>query len=198
MSSLWPSRRWLSLILAGALTAVSALLGGQSLWIWAKACLAQRLLTAAWAETRLAGDHRRPWPWADTYPVARLRVEALDVEQIVLAGASGRTLAFGPGHLDGSAAPGEPGACILSGHRDTHFAFLERLMPGDLVELEDANRAVATYRVVETKIIDLQRTRNTVRVAGDGARLVLLTCYPFGSMQPGGPLRYLVFATKVG
>ncbi len=176
---------------------ISALLGSQSLWIWAKACLAQRLLTAAWAETSPAGDHRRPWPWADTYPVARLRVAALDVKQIVLAGASGRTLAFGPGHLDGTAAPGESGVCVLSGHRDTHFAFLERLEPGDLIELEDANRAVATYHVVGSEIIDLQRTRSTVRVAGHGARLVLLTCYPFDSVQPGGPLRYLVFATKV-
>ncbi len=41
----------------------------------------------------------KPWPWADTHPVARLIAPAQDADVLVLAGASGRTLAFGPGHL---------------------------------------------------------------------------------------------------
>ena len=44
----------------------------------------------------------------------------------VLRGDSGRTLAFGPAWNEGSAAPGH-GTAIISGHRDTHFAFLHQL-----------------------------------------------------------------------
>ena len=71
---------------------------------------------------------RRPWRRCSCAP-------RFSQDVIVLAGASGRTLAFGPGHLDGSARPGEPGNCVLSAHRDTQFAFLRRLEIGDLLDL---------------------------------------------------------------
>lgn len=53
------------------------------------------------------------------------------VDVIVLAGVGGHVLAFGPGHAPGSAVPGMPGTAIVTGHRDTHFRFLERVKPGD-------------------------------------------------------------------
>jgi sortase A len=68
--------------------------------------------------------------------VARLVVPSEDVEMIVLAGASGRTLAFGPGHLKGTPLPGQAGNAVISGHRDTHFAFLARLHLADEVDVE--------------------------------------------------------------
>ena len=61
-----------------------------------------------------------------------------------LAGVSGRTLAFGPGHVDGTPLPGDPGNSVLSGHRDTHFAFLRELRSGDILLVStgrDARRA---------------------------------------------------------
>ena len=55
---------------------------GSGLWIQAKAELAQVLLERAWEKT-LAGEARaRPWPWADTWPVARLRIPSSGVDQI--------------------------------------------------------------------------------------------------------------------
>ena len=134
----------------------------------------------------------RPWPWADTYPVARLRAPGLGIDQIVLAGASGRSTAFGPGHLDGTAAPGAAGHSVLVGHRDTHFRFLERLAPGDALTLQDRGGSWRRYRVQRNDVIDSRRARLHM---GDGrAALTLVTCYPFDAVNPGGPLRYLVFA----
>jgi len=57
-------------------------------------------------------------------------VPSRHVDLIVLNGAYGRTLAFGPGFVGSSAAPGSHGTTILTGHRDTHFAFLEHIQPG--------------------------------------------------------------------
>ena len=134
----------------------------------------------------------RPWPWADTFPIARLSVPGLDLEQIVLAGASGRSLAFGPGHLDGTAAPGAPGHSVVTGHRDTHFAFLAELAEGDLLRLQGRDGVWRDYRVNALQVIDV-RTARLVQ-GDDRASLTLVTCYPFGALDPGGPLRYLVHA----
>ena len=83
------------------LTVLLLVVGGSQfaigLWIPAKAALAQALLEAAWQRTTEMGERVRPWPWADTWPVARLTVPRLNTSWIVLSGSSGRTLAFGPG-----------------------------------------------------------------------------------------------------
>ncbi len=166
-------------------------LGGAGL-IHAKAWLVQGLLQASWAATLAGAETVRPWPWADTWPVARLQAPRLGVDRIVLAGTSGRTMAFGPGHMDGTALPGAPGHSILSGHRDTHFRFLEDLAPGDALSVQGPNGAWRAYRVSGTGVIDARRAR---LVPGDATpRLKLVTCYPFDAIAPGGPLRYVVSA----
>lgn len=162
---------------------------GHAGYIHAKAQLAQYLMGQAWARTLAGEPQARPWPWADTWPVARLTVPRLGVDLIVLRGADGSSLAFGPGHLDGSALPGEAGNSIISGHRDTHFAFLRQLQPGDRVQVQDAAGRVRVFRMRQGQVVDARRQRLS---AGDGnVRLVLLTCYPFDAVVPGGPLRYL-------
>ena len=74
----------------------------QGLYIHAKAMLAQELLEYAWKQTQQGESRATPWPWADTWPVARLSVPSQNISLIVLAGDSGRTLAFGPGHNFGA------------------------------------------------------------------------------------------------
>ena len=86
----------------------------QSAYIPAKAWLAQDLMQRAWQRAGLGEDAARPWPWADTFPVARLLAESGHVDLIVLSGGSGRTLAFGPGHLSVSALPGDSGHAVIS------------------------------------------------------------------------------------
>ncbi len=173
--------------------AAGLVLLGQAGWIHAKARLAEGLVERAWDRTRTAGGGVfPPWPWADTYPVARLRAPARGVDQVVLAGASGRTLAFGPGHLDASAPPGQAGHAVVAGHRDTHFGFLRHLRSGDLLEVERPDGRRLRYRVEGSQVVD-SRSARLAPIVGPPA-LTLITCYPFDSVDFGGPLRYLVFA----
>jgi sortase A len=169
--------------------------GGQAAWIEAKAHLAQVLVRRAWRQTAAGAEDERPWPWADTYPVARLLVPGQGIETFVLAGASGRTLAFGPGHLDGTPRPGSRGNAVISGHRDTHFAFLRRLRKGDAVEVEDRDGRRQRFVVASTRVVD----RDDLSITADAGdtRLTLVTCYPFDAIRPGGPLRYVVVARSV-
>ncbi len=172
-------------------------LGGAA-WIHGKAMLAQILLEQAWA-VRLDGadeNQTRPWPWADTAPIARIRVPRLGIDQIILAGASGRTLAFGPAHLSGTAPPGTTGHSIISGHRDTHFAFLRDLQPGDTVEIQRADGDVVRYQVTSRGIVDARTAQFTETPERGVASLV--TCYPFEAVTTNGPLRYVVTAEATG
>jgi sortase A len=167
---------------------------GHGAYIEAKAHLAQILLRRAWDRSRARAAEVRPWPWADTHPVARLSVPGRGVDVLVLAGASGRTMAFGPGHLDGTPLPGAEGNAVVTGHRDTHFAFLRRLERGDLVLVEGRDGRTRRYAVTEARIVDRGDVA-VVRDVGD-TRLTLVTCYPFFALRPGGPLRYVVTARE--
>jgi sortase A len=118
---------------------------------------------------------------------------ALDVEQVVLAGDDGRTLAFGPGWAPASAAPDARGTVVFSGHRDTHFAWLRQLVHGDRVEVESLG-GLRRYQVVETRIAD-SRTERIV-IDAEGPELLLVTCWPFDAVQAGGPMRYVVRLTE--
>jgi len=181
--------------------AVAALLAlgfwqlGQGAYIPAKAWLAQELMQRAWLRVSAGEDRAAPWPWADTWPVARLRAKSHDVDLIVLAGGSGRTLAFGPGHLSASALPGETGNMVIAGHRDTHFAFLRDLEPGHRLNVESFSGKITAYEVIGLNVVD-SRT-GSLLLDTDAAVLTLVTCYPFDSMDPGGPLRYVVTARRV-
>ena len=164
---------------------------GQGTYIHAKAILAQLLLETAWSETLSGQKEVKPWPWADTWPVARLSVPNLGISRIVLAGASGSSLAFGPGHLFGSTVPGDEGNIIISGHRDTHFSFLRHLKEDDFIKLESNNTKV-DYRVSKILVLDI-RKHQTIPIDSEN-KLLLVTCYPFDAIRSGGPLRYLVIA----
>jgi sortase A len=167
---------------------------GQASWIHAKASLAYHLIERAWEDVKKGESRARPWPWADTWPVARLWVPKHDIDQFVLFGASGRTIAFGPGHMGGTALPGALGTSLIVGHRDTHFRFLAKLNLGERLFVTDRDGRRHAYSVSDTKIID---SRTTKLQLGDAPGLVLMTCYPFDAVVPGGPLRYLVFAEEL-
>lgn len=165
---------------------------GQGSYIHAKAILAQVLLEAAWTETLNGQQEVKPWPWADTWPVSRLSVPRLGISRIVLAGANGSALAFGPGHLFKSAAPGEMGNTVIAGHRDTHFDFIKDLQIGDSLELQTANAKTLIYKITKTMVVDENDSEHLV--SGDAHLLTLITCFPFAAIQTGGPQRYLVIA----
>ncbi len=182
------------LFLVLILAAVGTWQLGAGTWIHVKAQLAQLLLARAWAQTLTGSIEVRPWPWADTWPVARLRIPSVGLDAIVLHGHSGRSLAFAPGLAPGSASPGQPGTTLISAHRDTHFSGLAGLHVGSEIELQTA-AGHWRYRVAATEVLDTR----TQQIVEDPLRdeLVLATCYPFDALLPGGPLRYLVYANRM-
>lgn len=186
------TRRRVAAVLAAGLAAFALWQLGSGFYIYGKAMLAQYLLQDAWQRT-LAGEQRvKPWSWADTWPVARLRAPGHGADLIVLAGASGRTLAFGPGHLDGTPPPGAEGNSVIGGHRDTSLRFLARLRPGDRLVLDTPAAQGIAYRVLGSEIADARRPWSAPQLPA--RTLTLVTCYPLDAVVPGGPLRYLVFA----
>jgi len=168
---------------------------GQGSYIYAKAYLAQYLISDAWEKT-LAGEQQvKPWAWADTWPVAKLTAKKFDTELYVLAGDNGRTLAFGPGYRFGTVLPGEQGTSIISGHRDTHFSFLRNIKLKDKFEIQNKNGEIIKYRVSGTEIVSVDKVFSIEK--NTKSKLTLVTCYPFDSVISGGKLRYIVTLEKV-
>ncbi len=184
------------------LTIVLMLVGcgfvSDALWIKAKAVLAQYLIAWAWAET-VAGQGApvKPWRWADTWPVARLRMPEPGIELYVLRGADGGSLAFGPGLIDGTAMPGTRGTSVIAGHRDTHFAMLEQLNRGQEIDVQNPAGGWVRYEVDRSQVVDV-RSAPGWQIDPAVNELHLVTCYPFDAINPGGPLRYVVVAQRSG
>ncbi|RGP55912.1 class GN sortase [Pseudomonas abyssi] len=175
-----------AVLLLGAIAAAAQ--GG---WLQAKAWLAQMLIADAWAEQLQAGTPSKPWPWADTWPVAKLTTPGGEA-RYVLDSVSGQALAFGPGQLDNGVMPGGTGTLLLAGHQDSHFAFVEHLQTGQVLTLQAADGQEYRYRVASQRIVD---SRNEPMILQyERAELRLVTCYPFRALTSGGPLRYVVTA----
>jgi sortase A len=167
-------------------------------WIHAKAALAQVLIASAWSREQAGQKNSRPWPWADTTPLARLIVgEGRNPAAfIVLEGTSGRNLAFGPAHDPASVLPGDLGNSVIEGHRDTHFVVLKNARVGSSLQVETAAGRLLRFKITDVRVVDSRNVR--IALAADHPRLTLVTCYPFGAVLPGGPLRWVVTADLVG
>ena len=172
-----------------------ALAFGHGAWIYFKARLAQVLIERAWQRTLAGEAGPKPWPWADTSPVARLEAPAQGVTLYVLSGSSGRTLAFGPGHQAGTPAPGRRGNSVIGGHRDTHLSFLRHLKRGDPIRVQRTDGVQVDYRVTELDVLDYRET--WVLASSAGTRLTLVTCWPFDALAAGGSERYVVIAEAI-
>jgi sortase A len=187
--------RWLAILLL----VVGVSLTARALYLHVKADLAGILIRRAWEHRIQSGTATPPWPWADTYPIARLEIPRLRYDEIVLEGAAPRTLAFGPARLLSGAEVGGPGNLVLAGHRTSWFRPLEGIRRGDAIELQwydlrskqlrERRYAVREIRVVDPADLDL------LGLTADD-ELTLLTCYPFGR-GPGSPERFVVRADPV-
>ena len=172
---------------------IGALVLLKGAWIPAKAALAQVLLERAWQETLLTQQQIKPWPWADTWPIAKLSCERLGVHLVVLEGASGEVLAFGPGHQPDTVLPAASGNSVIVGHRDTSFSFLRNIQQGDLLLVENRNGKKMEYLVQQRSI----KNADALYLASTQEPwLTLITCYPFDALTTGGEQRFLVFAEK--
>jgi len=169
-------------------------------YILAKAELAQYLIAHAWHKNLRSEQHHKPWPWADTHPVAELIIK--DKSWYVLAGASGRNLAFAPSHVSSTPQPGEIGNSVIVGHRDTQFNSLKTLKKGDIIEVKTKYKRqqfkVTMLRIaLHSQLQYLQSTVNDDTFEVDETHLTLITCYPFDSLTPNPTHRYIVRATAM-
>ena len=125
-------------------------------------------------------------------PVARLLIPRLGLDEIVLEGVDGNSLNAGPGHLPGSAFPGEAGNAVISAHRDRHFARLGSIQVGDTIVTEsgahDERWVVISKRVIDADAPALFRSTD--------ATLTLTTCWPIRYLGTA-PERLIVTAKPV-
>ncbi len=187
---------WIKAAVVAAVVA-GAVCVSEAAWIHIKASLAQALISAAWRREQAGSGGTQPWPWADTRPLARLTFGegAKSRQFMILEGSSGRNLAFGPAHDPASVVPGESGNSVIEGHRDTHFAVLRAIQLGDTLHVQTVSRRDVDFRVTDIRVVDSRRSR--ISLQADAPRLTLVTCYPFDSLVPGGPLRLIVTAERV-
>ncbi|MGH1419240.1 MAG: class GN sortase [Hyphomicrobiaceae bacterium] len=186
-----PQLRSPAAVVAIILAGFGLYLFSQGIYIHAKAVVAQVLLRQAFVQTIATGKPVKPWAWADTWPVAKIDVPRLGAQTIVLAGASGQALAFGPGHVSNTKLPGQSGTAIFAAHRDTHFQFLGELKIGDEIQVTRNDGQEFSYRVFDMKVTHWDH--NGIDVNSAGKTLVLATCWPLNSQVPGDQ-RYLVYA----
>lgn len=107
-----------------------------------------------------------------------LRIDKIGLDEVMFEGVDPRTLKSGPGHMESTPLPGQPGNAVLSGHRTTYgrpFFDFDLLEIGDEIEVESAI-GVSIYEIREILIVqptDVWVTNNRA-----GAWLTLTTCEP--------------------
>ena len=166
----------------------------EGLRIELKAQVAQILLGHAWKNTLETGREQRPWSSFDGSPIFRLTIPKYKVDQIVLKGTSGQSLAFGPAFHEDTSLPGEKGATIISSHRDSHGIYIKNIKLGDIIKMQDRYKKWHTYTVEDLFIIDVDKENIALNHYDD--RLMIVTCYPFNAIRSGTPFRYIVSAMK--
>ena len=182
---------------AAATALLGAALVATSLYMPAKAALAQVLLERAWSRVEAGETNAKPWPWADMSPLAEIGIPRLHERAIVLEGASGQAMAFGPGHMPNTPAIGARGTAIVAAHRDTQFAMLKEVKTGDVVTAVTRQGRVS-FRVVAMRVVKADASGIDPADPGPtGARLALVTCWPFGGVFHSA-WRYVVIAQRIG
>ena len=185
-------RRVFNRLLSLVLLAAGALLlfrGGHELW------------DAVHGQAEAARELELPLPVAQAAPsaetrlplgttVAKLTFPRLDESLFVVEGVDQADLRRGPGHLPGSALPGDDGNVVVAGHRDTHFRLLKDIRKGDDIVLE-TRTGLFLYRVKKMSIVTPQNTASIQ--PSSSAVLHLITCYPFYYVG-AAPKRYIVEA----
>ena len=135
---------------------------------------AQAAARAVAAARASASSAAAPEPLVDGAPVAHLVIPKIGLDQIVLEGVDGDDLNAGPGHVPGSALPGERGNAVVSAHRDRHFSHFGDLAVGDTIVTE-SNGHRDVWSIVARKVIDKDAP---ALFHTPDATLTLTTCWP--------------------
>ncbi|HUF73722.1 MAG TPA: class D sortase [Gammaproteobacteria bacterium] len=126
-------------------------------------------------------------------PGALLRIRRVGLEVPVYADTNERNLNRGAGLIAGTGVPDSDGNIAIAAHRDGYFRVLERVVVGDVLELDSLSRQ-RRYRVTELAIVE--PTDMSPLDETDAPALTLVTCYPFHFAGPA-PQRYIVRALAI-
>lgn len=147
---------------------------------------AQRSLKREWSKTIEAAksspgkDSKTPSLGSG---IARLVIPKIKLDVIVVEGTVATALRKGPGHLKGTALPGEVGNCVISGHRVTYahpFRRLDEIGKGDSIILY-TKKGRFDFSVADKKIVKPKDT-SVVGPTPD-MTLTLTACHPFYSAR---------------
>ncbi len=129
--------------------------------------------TWLWAEIESPGMGDRFYSdLEDSEPIARLRIDAIAVDVIVVEGSSDSALRKGPGHLEETPLPGQNGNFAVAGDRVLYgapFRDLDKLTEGDVISLtmpygDFTYEVEETFRVRpdDTSVLDSQPDEETI------------------------------------
>jgi len=162
-----------SLLISGSLLCLHAA------WLPAKGWLSQQLISYSWHQTVDLKQKNKPWPWADTHPIAELSFKRLNKNIVVLNGGDTTTLAFSAGAIAPFNLVKSTKPFVVAGHQDSHFSFLEGVIMNDIISLADKDGKSQLYQVEAIDIVDA--STGELPVLANDSQLILITCYPFSS-----------------
>ena len=164
-------------------------------WLPTKAWLSQTLISHSWQLSKGQISTIKPWPWADTFPIAELSFNRLNKQVVVLNGGDPTTLAFSPGAIAPFNQVNGVTPFVVAGHRDSHFSFLEDVQMNDVISLTNKQGINQLYQVVSIEIVD--GNAGNLTLAADDPSLVLITCYPFNKSKKDKNERYVITARQL-
>jgi sortase A len=109
---------------------------------------------------------------------ARIIVSKVGLDAVIFEGVDTETLKLGPGHMPGTALPGQPGNAVVSGHRTTYgrpFYDFDLLEQGDRIVVETVI-GKSVYEVRASFVV--APTDVWVTAEKGGAWLTMTTCNP--------------------
>jgi sortase A len=200
-----------------ALLIVGSLLCIHASWLPTKAWLSQQLIRYSWQQSMVqqstfrqpSFQHQKamqgeqpnnltakvavkPWPWADTFPIAELSFKRLKENIVVLNGGDPTTLAFSAGAVAPFNQTNNGKPFVVAGHRDSHFDFLEDILMKDVISMKDQHGKSQLYQVEAIDIVDA--SSGQLPVLAHDSSLILITCYPFSGIGSDTNERYVITA----
>ncbi len=114
-----------------------------------------------------------------------ITIEKINIQYAIMEGTTASVLSYYIGHLEGTAGVGENGNCVLAGHHGARngdfFKYLDRLEPGDMVNVTNSKGDSFDYWVTETYVTHAYD--NSIKTQGESSKLTLMTCSDKGTRR---------------
>lgn len=109
-----------------------------------------------------------------------IKIDKIKVKTVIVEGANPDNLRSGIGHLSGTSEIGQPGNCVLAGHRSYTFGHffsrLDELVEGDeiLISTKKSDYKYKIYQILEVNPDDT----SVLKGSKDDSIITLITCTP--------------------